>query len=77
MTIKVGERTLKLHNSDMTRIAFLTFTKDMSGQIGCGPRNPANPVIVNYRPATKDARAKTDGEASAIAFLSKELEAIQ
>jgi tetratricopeptide (TPR) repeat protein len=76
MTIKVGDRTLKLHNNDLVNINFITFTEEMRGDIGCGPRNPANPVIINYR-AAKDAKSKTDGEVTAIAFLSKELDAIQ
>jgi tetratricopeptide (TPR) repeat protein len=76
MTIKAGERTLKLHNNDLANINFLTYTTDMRGEIGCGPRNPTNPVIVSYR-AARDAKLKTDGEVTAIAFISKELDAIQ
>lgn len=76
MTIKTGDRTLKLQNNDLRRITFITFTPEMRGEIGCGPRNPANPVIVSYR-AVKDANSKTDGEVTSIAFISKELDAIQ
>lgn len=76
MTIQAGERTLKLHNNDLTKINFLTYTTDMRGEIGCGPRNPANPVIVSYR-AVRNSKLKTDGEVTAIAFISKELDAIQ
>jgi tetratricopeptide (TPR) repeat protein len=75
MTIKVGERTLKLHNNELTRIDFLTYTQEMRGEISCGPRSPVNAVLVNYRPS-KDARARLDGEVTAVAFLSKELEAM-
>lgn len=76
MTIKVGDRTLHLHNNDLVSIKFITFTQEMRGEISCGPRNPPNPVIVSYR-AVKDAKSKTDGQVTAIAFLSKELDAIQ
>ena len=76
MIIKTGERTLKLHNNELANINFRTYTTDMRGQIGCGPRNPANPVIVSYR-AARDAKLKTDGEVTAIAFISKELDAMQ
>jgi tetratricopeptide (TPR) repeat protein len=76
MTIKAGERTLKLHNNELANINFLSYTTDMRGRIGCGPRNPANPVIVSYR-AAHNAKLKTDGEVTAIAFISKELDAMQ
>jgi tetratricopeptide (TPR) repeat protein len=76
MTIKTVERTLKLHNNELANISFLSYTTDMRGRIGCGPRNPANPVIVSYR-AARDSKLKTDGEVTAIAFISKELDAMQ
>jgi tetratricopeptide (TPR) repeat protein len=76
MAVKVGSRTLRLHNNELRQIRFVTYTQEMRGMIACGPRNPANTVIVSYRP-TEDGRSKTDGVATAIAFIPKELEATQ
>jgi hypothetical protein len=77
MMVKAGGRTLKLQNNELSRISFVSFSTEMRGRIGCGPRNPATPVIVSYR-AAKDARSKTDGEVTAVAFIStKELDGVQ
>jgi tetratricopeptide (TPR) repeat protein len=76
MAVKVGSRTLRLHSNELRRIRFVTYTQEMRGRIACGPRDPANAVIVSYRPA-EDGRSQTDGVATAIAFIPKELEAIQ
>lgn len=76
LTIKAGERTLRLHNNELTKIIFMSYTTDMRGRIGCGPRNPTNPVIVSYR-AALDSKSKADGEVTAVAFISTELDAIQ
>ena len=77
MMVKAGERTLKLQNDELRHIRFVSYSPDMRGRIGCGPRNPATPVIVSYR-AAKDRRSKTDGEVTAVAFVStQELDAVQ
>ncbi|HEV2912921.1 MAG TPA: tetratricopeptide repeat protein [Pyrinomonadaceae bacterium] len=76
MAVKVGDRTLRLHNNELKRIRFITYTPEMHGRIACGPREPTNTVIVSYRPAG-DGRSQTDGVATAIAFIPKELEAPQ
>jgi tetratricopeptide (TPR) repeat protein len=75
--VKAGNRTLKLQNNELRHIRFVSFSSEMRGRIGCGPRNPATPVIVSYR-AAKDVKSKTDGEVTAIAFVStEELDAVQ
>lgn len=77
MMVKAGGRTLKLQNNELKRISFVSFSPEMRGRVGCGPRNPATPVIVSYR-AAKDGRSKNDGEVTAVAFIpTKELEAVQ
>lgn len=76
MMVKAGMRTLKLQNNELRRIRFVSFSPEMRGRIGCGPRNPSTPVVVSYR-AAKDIRSKTDGEVTAIAFIPKELDAVQ
>ena len=71
--VKVGERLLKLRAVDLNNIQFTTFTPDVSGDMTCGARNPANPVVVTFRPA-KAASAKFDGEPIAIEFVPKNFE---
>ena len=69
--IKIGERTLKLQNSALDRIEFITYTTDVGGELTCGARQPANDVIVTYRPA-KQPSAKVDGEVVAVEFVPKD-----
>ncbi|HYE64777.1 MAG TPA: tetratricopeptide repeat protein [Pyrinomonadaceae bacterium] len=70
-TVKAGDRLLKLHTDDFERIEFTTYTTEVRGEIGCGPRNPANAVVITYRLA-KNARAKIDGEIVALDFVPKD-----
>jgi Flp pilus assembly protein TadD len=69
--VKVNERLLKLRTADLNDIQFTTFTPDVSGEMTCGARNPANPVVVTFRPS-KAANAKFDGEPIAIEFVPKD-----
>jgi tetratricopeptide (TPR) repeat protein len=71
--IKVGERLLKLWAVDLNNIQFTTFTPDVSGDMICGARNPANPVVVTFRP-TKAATNKSDGDPIAVEFVPKDFE---
>ena len=68
--ITVGARTLKLWTPDLNRIHFATYTPDVSGEIRCGARRPANPVVVVFRPA-KAAAAKSDGTPVSVEFVPK------
>lgn len=72
LTIRVGERLLKLESEGLEDIEFVTFSPDISGDITCGTRKPENPVIVIYRPS-KNARAKLDGQVLAVSFVTKEM----
>lgn len=68
LTVKSGDRTVKLHTSAPERIQFITYTPDLSGEITCGPINPAKQVIVTYRGST-DAKSPFDGEPVAVEFV--------
>jgi hypothetical protein len=71
--VKVGEQLLKLHAPNFDGIQFTTYTPDVSGAIGCGPRKQTNKVVVTYRPA-KDGRAKSNGDVVAMDFVPKDFE---
>lgn len=68
-TVKAAERTLRLWTPSLNRVQFRTYTPDVSGDMTCGPRTPANNVVVTFR---ADARAKFDGTVVAIEFVPKD-----
>ena len=72
LTIRVGPRLLKLQSAGLEEIEFITFSPDIGGDMTCGVRKPENPVFVIYRPA-KNARAKFDGDALVVSFVTKEM----
>lgn len=69
--VEAGERTLKLHSDRLNHIRFVTYTAEVRGQVTCGLRSPANPVLVTYRPS-KDSNSKTDGEVVAVEFVPRD-----
>ncbi|MDQ3820768.1 MAG: tetratricopeptide repeat protein, partial [Acidobacteriota bacterium] len=71
--IKVGDQTLRLRTTNFSGIQFTTYTPDISGDITCGARNPANPVVVTFRPS-KETRAKFNGDLVAVDFVPKDFE---
>jgi tetratricopeptide (TPR) repeat protein len=72
LTVRVGDKLLKLQRAQLEQIQFVSFSADIGGDITCGARKPENPVIVTYRPTkTTNARAKFDGEVISVAFVSK------
>ena len=71
LLIEAGERTLRLRNDSLNQIRFVTYTLDVRGQVTCGLRAPATPVLVTYRPAG-NAAGQTDGEVIAVEFVPKE-----
>jgi tetratricopeptide (TPR) repeat protein len=71
LTVVAGGRTLKLQNSALRRIRFVTYTTEVSGQLTCGLREPANPVLVTFRPP-KDAATNADGEVIAVEFIPRD-----
>ncbi|HEX8887728.1 MAG TPA: tetratricopeptide repeat protein [Pyrinomonadaceae bacterium] len=71
--VKVGDQLLKLRTTNFNGIQFTTFTPDVAGDITCGARNPANDIVITFRPA-KEARAKFNGDVVAIDFVPKDFE---
>lgn len=71
--VKVGARTLKLRTANFNAVQYRTYAPEVSGDITCGARNPANAVVVTFRP-TKDSRAKFDGEVISVEFVPKDFE---
>jgi FimV-like protein len=72
LIIKVGERLLKLQSAGLEDIEFITSSPTVNSDMTCGTHTPPNPVIVNYRPS-KNTRAKIDGQALVVSFVSKEM----
>ena len=66
--VEAGTRTLKLHSDTLSHIRFVTYTADVKGQVTCGLRVPANPVLVTYHPA-KNSNGQMDGEVLAVEFV--------
>jgi tetratricopeptide (TPR) repeat protein len=61
-----GELRLKAKSFD--DIELTTYSPDVKGEIGCGPRKPENVVIVCYLPDS-DKRLKADGVLKSIEFV--------
>lgn len=72
LLVRVGTRLLKLQSPGLEDIEFVTYSASVSGDITCGTRKPENPVIVNYRPS-KNARARFDGQALVVSFVTQEM----
>jgi tetratricopeptide (TPR) repeat protein len=68
--VEAGTRTLKLHSDRLNRIRFVTYTADVKGQVTCGLRVPANPVLVTFRPAR--SVGQIDGEVVAVEFVPRD-----
>jgi tetratricopeptide (TPR) repeat protein len=71
LLVEAQGATLKLRSDALNRIRFVTYTSDVRGQITCGLRQPATPVLVTYR-LTKGRGAQADGEVLAVEFIPKE-----
>jgi hypothetical protein len=71
LSIAAGERTLRLRGDALSRIRFVTYTTEVkTGHLSCGPRAPANHVLVTYRARKdKDAANGLDGEVIAVEFV--------
>lgn len=68
--VRVGERFLKLHADSFEHILFRTYTKDIAGDISCGPRKPENSVVVTYIVPANNR--KWDGQPNTFEFVPKE-----
>ncbi|HEX8887727.1 MAG TPA: hypothetical protein VF779_01035 [Pyrinomonadaceae bacterium] len=71
--VHADQGTLKLHATNFNAVQYRTYTPDVSGDITCGARNPASPVVVTFRPS-KDARSKFNGDVIAVEFVPKDFE---
>lgn len=71
LVIESGARTMSFRNDSLNNIRFVTYTTDVRGQVMCGPREQATPVLLTYRPA-KTPGAQTDGEVIAVEFIPKD-----
>lgn len=68
LTIKTGERLLKIQTDAFNSMHFRTYTPTVSGEITCGLRKNEEVVVVIYKPAL-NARLKTDGTAISLEFV--------
>jgi tetratricopeptide (TPR) repeat protein len=71
LTIRDGERTLRFQSENLRRITFVSYVSGMGRSITCGQRNPANLVLLTYRP---QGNLQFDGEAVGIEFVPEDLE---
>lgn len=74
LTLRDGERLLHFRSDNLRRITFVAYVEGMGRSITCGQRNPANLVLLTYRPVMNSARQQFDGEAVAIEFVSEDME---
>ncbi len=63
-----GLLRLRTNTNTFDDIEIRTFTADVQGDIGCGPRKPANIVVISYAPNT-DKRVKVDGVLKSVEFV--------
>lgn len=66
--VETDERTLRLRADSLGGVRFVTYTSTVRGQLTCGPRQPAETVLVTYR-RKKDDGSGHDGEAVAVEFI--------
>jgi len=65
--VRAGGRLFQFHSDNFERIDITAFTREVTGEIMCGPRKTENPVVVTY--AAARAGVKADGEANALEFV--------
>ena len=68
LTIKSGDKTVKLNTSSPEQVKFISYIPGGAGEITCGPINPAKQVVVTYRAST-DAKSAFIGEPIAVEFV--------
>jgi hypothetical protein len=66
--VQLADRVIKLRTSKFEDLRITAFTADAGSEISCGPRKPANPVVVCYVPTT-DLRARYDGDLRSVEFV--------
>lgn len=65
--LRVNDRLLKFHADNFEHLTITAFTREVSGELTCGPRKPENQVVMTYV-AAKDNR-RIDGEVAALEFV--------
>jgi tetratricopeptide (TPR) repeat protein len=72
LRVEAGGRTLSLRAAELTDVRFVTYTASVkTGRLTCGPRQPADPVLVTYRPK-RDTKQNYDGDALAVEFIPED-----
>lgn len=66
--LQTSSGLLRLRTNSFDDIEITTFTADVKGEITCGPRKPANVVVICYLPNT-DKRVKADGVLKSVEFV--------
>lgn len=66
--VQTATGLLKLRTADFESVEITTYDSNMRGEITCGERKPANPVVVCYVPNT-DKKVKADGVLKSIEFV--------
>ena len=66
--VQTATGLLKLRTADFESIEITTYDSNIRGEITCGERKPANPVIVCYVP-NADKKLKVDGTLKSIEFV--------
>lgn len=61
-------RTLKLQTADLTKVKLISYVQEVHGDMTCGTLSTPRLVRVSYLPST-GARARTDGQVTAIEFI--------
>jgi len=69
--VKVGDGLIRLTAGRFEQVDIRTFSTEVTGEITCGPRKQANPVVVSYLPGP-DARKKTNGAIRSLEFVPKD-----
>ena len=63
----VNGRPARIRVRRLDGIEFIAYRDDLQGQVRCGPRTSAEPVLVTYRPE-KTSTDGTLGDAVAVEF---------
>ena len=66
--VQAGGRLLRLRTASFSNVDMTSFSADAGRQISCGPRKPANNIVLLYKPSA-DARSRTDGTPKSIEFV--------
>ncbi|MBO0862328.1 MAG: tetratricopeptide repeat protein [Chloracidobacterium sp.] len=71
LTVKSGDKTIKLNTNSPDRVKFISYVPDNSGEITCGPIKPPKQVVVTYRAST-DVTSPFIGEPITVEFVKSD-----